>query len=343
MDHGCDPQPNDEGAPTLRGSQLLRAMAKVAVTPSKVALLLVLVLAALVCGRLGVWQLDRAYERANLAQQHEIAESEVQEPVALAQKLKPQETFGGDLVGQRVTVSGTYEPGNQLLVTGRSVNGESGFLILDSLLVTEDGSNGASWENLSGNPRLPVVRGWVPSNAVDASGALSDEWADRARTPEQEVTLVGWLQASESTLTVSLPQGQTQSVSSAALANEWGGPMYGGYLVVSAGDEAAEAGLTMLPRPQIEGSDGLNTQNLFYALQWWVFGLFAVALWLRLVRDEALRSADGAPHNPFDVVDRLIEQDAVTADASSAEPPATEPLPEEAGTSEPASVKDSNA
>ena len=32
---------------------------------------------------------------------------------------------------------------------------------------------------------------------------------------------------------------------------------------------------------------GLNIQNLAYAAQWWIFGAFAVLLWLRLVRDEA--------------------------------------------------------
>ena len=49
----------------------------------------------------------------------------------------------------------------------------------------------------------------------------------------------------------------------------------------------ADGGPAQLPRPTIEGGTGLNLQNLFYALQWWVFGGFAVLLWVRLVRDEA--------------------------------------------------------
>src|SRR5690606_31769991 len=50
---------------------------------------------------------------------------------------------------------------------------------------------------------------------------------------------------------------------------------------------AARGGPAQLPRPTIEGGTGLSRQNLFYARQWWVFGGFAVLLWVRLVRDEA--------------------------------------------------------
>src|SRR5690606_18643358 len=66
---------------------------------------------------------------------------------------------------------------------------------------------------------------------------------------------------------------------------------YSGYLVLRSSDPeqppAADGGPAQLPRPTIEGGTGLNLQNLFYALQWWVFGGFAVLLWVRLVRDEA--------------------------------------------------------
>ncbi|WP_448631831.1 hypothetical protein [Cellulomonas soli] len=44
--------------------------------------------------------------------------------------------------------------------------------------------------------------------------------------------------------------------------------------------------------PPAGDAGGLNIQNLAYAAQWWIFGAFAVGLWLRLVRDEA---AGGPP------------------------------------------------
>lgn len=295
-----------ESQPTpqkMSKGELVRRMVKSALTPQKIILLVVFLLAAFVCGRLGVWQLDRAYERANLAKQHAIEEAANERPANLSDVLLPQSSFGGSLVGKRVVVTGEFEPENQFLVTNRTVDGQLGFLVLDSLVVTEDGSGGSSWSDLSGNPRLPVVRGWVPADAVGADGQLTDDWDSRIAAVDTPTVVTGWLQASESTLTEILPAGQTNSVSSAALANAWGGPIYSGYLVVQESDPADNQAITKLPRPSIEGSDGLNMQNMFYALQWWLFGGFAVVLWLRLVRDDAKRAALEKPINPFDILD----------------------------------------
>jgi hypothetical protein len=35
-------------------------------------------------------------------------------------------------------------------------------------------------------------------------------------------------------------------------------------------------------------------RNILYAIEWWVFGGFAVFLWWRWVRDELDRARDGA-------------------------------------------------
>ncbi|MFF2621892.1 SURF1 family protein [Oerskovia jenensis] len=255
----------------------------VARSPRMIGFLLLFLLAAGVCGRLGVWQLDRAYERAELAEQHEVAEAEAAGPEGLGVLLPPQSTFPGELVGRQAWVEGEYEPEGQLLVAGRALDGRTGYLVLTPLRVSDDGTRGASWADLSGPPVVPVVRGWVP--AADAADAAALE------VPTGEVRLTAYLQASEAAGTGGLPEGQTDSISSAALANAWGNPIYGGYLVLMESDpaqvSAADGGPHLLPRPTIEGGNGVNVQNAFYALQWWIFGLFAVALWVRLVRDEA--------------------------------------------------------
>lgn len=93
-------------------------------------------------------------------------------------------------------------------------------------------------------------------------------------------------------------------ISSAALAGQWGGPIYSGYVVLASSDPAQDEGVSLLPRPQIEGGEGLDLQNLFYALQWWIFGGFAVMLWLRLVRDEARGSAADPDEDPFGALAR---------------------------------------
>jgi cytochrome oxidase assembly protein ShyY1 len=188
-------------------------------------------------------------------------------------------------VGRQVWASGTYEPQGQTLVAGRALDGRTGYLVLTPLRVTDDGTGGESWASLSGAPVLPVVRGWVAST----------EDAEALEIPDGNIRLTGWLQASESTTGTAVPASDggvpvTDSISTAALVNTWGGPIYSGYVVLTSSDPAqptaAEGGPAPLPRPVIEGGTGVNLQNAFYALQWWVFGLFAVALWLRLVRDE---------------------------------------------------------
>ncbi len=210
-------------------------------------------------------------------------------------------------MGRRVTVTGSYEAPFQVFVPGRSAGEEQGYLVVDGLRVTDDGSNGQNWADLSAPPVLAVVRGWVPYSALDDNGAVVEQWRDTLAPPDAPVELIGWLQASEAMLSVDLPAGQVSSISTGALANTWQAPSYGGYLVVSQSNPTQPQDITLLPRPTIEGGDGVNMKNFFYALQWWVFGLFAVALWLRLVRDSArdvlVGEAPDQPANPFDLVD----------------------------------------
>lgn len=245
-------------------------------------LMLVLFLAAAtVCARLGVWQIDRAQERGEMSAKHEADEAELGTATELGDVLAPQATFPGALVGKQVRVTGEFEPDGQLFVEGRVLNDELGYLVLTPLRVIDDGTAGESWAQLSGVPVLPVVRGWVaePGDFEPLTG---------------EVEVTGYLQGSEAVELGMVGANVTDSISAGALANRWGGPIYSGYLVQATSDPAGDGSVLVLPRPTIEGGTGLNMQNLFYAIQWWVFGGFALALWIRLVRDETRGgSADG--------------------------------------------------
>ncbi|MBD9698875.1 SURF1 family protein [Flavimobilis sp. GY10621] len=240
---------------------------------------IVMIAAVAVCANLGVWQLSRAYERGAQAEQHRLDELSQAGPRALADVLVPQRAFPGAAVGASVTVTGTFET-DQLLVSGRAADGATGYLVLTPLRVSDDGSGGASWADLSGAPVIPVVRGWV---------ATPD---DAPAAPSGEVTVTGYLQSSEAVGVGIVTDGITDSISSGQLANRWGGPIYSGYLVASATDPADSEALTLLPRPTVQGGEGVNLQNLFYALQWWIFGLFAVGLWVQMLRDEARTGRD---------------------------------------------------
>ncbi|GAA4830855.1 SURF1 family protein [Luteimicrobium xylanilyticum] len=254
---------------------------RVARRPRMIGLLAVLLAFAALCGSLGAWQLDRAYARGAAAQEKELdaklAAEEARGPDGLGTVLAPQTTFTGKLVGDLVWVDGSYEANGQVLVPGRALDGRTGYLVLTPLRVSDDGTSGASWKNLSGGaPVVPVVRGWVATPAQAPAA------------PSGTVRVNGYLQASEATDTTgrTLPDGQVDSVSSAQLANRWGGPIYSGYVVLRDSDPVADPAIAVLPRPRVEGSGDVNLQSLSYAFQWWLFAVFAVFVWWRIVRDQ---------------------------------------------------------
>ena len=236
---------SDAGPPYLRTAR----------GPRMIGLLVLLLAIAAVCGRLGVWQLDRAQQRA--------AQTPGGPPavVGLADVLEPQATFSGDLAGRPVTVRGTFAD-DDVLVTDRDLDGVRGVLVVSPLVVEKTGAV------------LAVVRGW----AADAAQAA------QVPAPDGVAEVRGRLEPGEAARSV---DGEITAVSPAQLVNRWGGPMYSGYLVLEAVSPAQEPGLALVPAP--EPAAGFDLQNLAYAVQWWLFGGFAVLLWLRMVRDEARR------------------------------------------------------
>ncbi|MBU4213455.1 MAG: SURF1 family protein [Actinobacteria bacterium] len=238
-------------------------------------LLLLLAVAAVVCVRLGVWQLDRAQVHGAQAEQRRVAALVAADPAPLEQVLAPQTAFTGGLVGRKVEVTGTYDAAGQLLVAGRVHEGVTGSLVLTPLSVTVDGEQAV----------LPVVRGWT----ADPGSAQPP--------PTGTVRLIGYLQAGEAP-TGTITDGRTEAISPAQLLSAWGGPIWTGYLVLAESTPAQTGDLALLDVPSRAGS-GLNLQNLAYAAQWWIFAGFALVVWWRTVRDEARYGArDGAAVPP---------------------------------------------
>ncbi|MBO1752274.1 SURF1 family protein [Actinotalea sp. BY-33] len=239
---------------------------RTALSSRMLVLLVLLIGAAVVCVRLGVWQLDRAEVRGEGSAEELAAEQAAAPPTRLAELIDPGAGFRGELIGTKAEVSGTFED-HELLVAGRSVDGRTGYLLLTPFRVT--GGEGPE-------PVLPVVRGWVAEPHEAAAFPA----------PTGELEVVGYLQAGESRGETGLPAGQIDAVSPAELVNLWSGPIYSGYLVLAETDPPTDAVPVLLPPPTISGG-GLDLQNLAYAVQWWIFGGFALVLWLRVVRDRA--------------------------------------------------------
>lgn len=264
--------------------------------PHLIGFLVLLVAVAFVCGMLGRWQLDRAQLRGAQAEEERRAELAGAAEVDLFDVLVPGQSFAAENVGRRVVVVGEFLTEGQLLVVDRVAEKNVGSLVLTPLRVVAPGT-------AQDGSILPVVRGWVPAHTqVDsASPALV--------VPAGEVTVTGFLQSGEAMGNL-LADGRTDSISPAALVNYWGGPGYTGYLVQSGGNPAPAAELTALPMPTNEQA-GFNLRNLFYALQWWIFGGAALALWLRIVRDDAQDALEADLPDDAPVLDLVAQSEGL--------------------------------
>ena len=188
--------------------------------------------------------------------------------------LPARTAFPAAAADRRVTAQGRWDAARQVLVPGRSLDGNEGFWVLTPLLLP-DGS------------AAPVVRGWTAA----AAGAA----ADPAALPAGDVTVQGVLEPSEPADGLrpgdvsGLPAGQVPLVSAPLLVQRWPYPLLTGYVVQTASTPApaAAAGAQLRAVPPPTTRAGVAWLNLSYALQWWAFSLFGLFFWYRLVRDDA--------------------------------------------------------
>ena len=232
--------------------------------------LLVLVLVG-VAVWLGTWQWD-AWEARRAAEARDLTRGE---PVPLADVLGPDEPFPADQVGQPAILTGEWVDAGTVYVERGS-----GYWVVTPLAVGGEG-----------RPAIPVVRGVADS--------------PRAAPVSGHAELVGWLQPPEGTGALDpdptddvLPQLRV-----ADLVQRVDVDLYGAYAV--AADEVAPGNWPVGDRSRNAGTEGLGQadlaelpesgrftalRNLFYAVEWWVFGAFALFVWVRYLRDE--RSAE---------------------------------------------------
>jgi hypothetical protein len=131
-----------------------------------------------------------------------------------------------------------------------------------------------------------VVRGFVtdPTQAVAPAEAI-------------EVTVSGTLAPGESPGDAAHtdqadgvpPDGQLATLDLSLLVNRWPGALYNAFVFATAERPdvtmaVAPAAQRVPPPPLVSG--GLRWRNAAYALQWWVFALFAAYMWWRMVRED---------------------------------------------------------
>lgn len=231
------------------------------------ALLLVLIVAG-VCVRLGFWQLDRLEQR----RQYNRAVSEaMQDPPILldAAGLDSISRNPSGFLYRRAVATGLFEPGSEVLLRGRAEGGRPGVHLISLLRL--DGT---------GEPIL-VNRGWIPS----ADAATADPRPFRQGGPR---TVEGILHAMPppdsdaaglpiqlSDTTISSYRRLTSEAFPPSVARE----LPALYLQQVTGSGAGAELPVPVPVPELtEGS------HLGYAIQWFSFAAIAVVGFLITVR-----------------------------------------------------------
>lgn len=228
----------------------------------------------------GVWQFE-AWEQRREAEARDLSESA---PVALLSVLDGDDAFPGEDVGRPVELTGDWRPEETFFVADREdprpagtqegADREPGWWVVTPVAV--DGTDSA----------IPVVRGWV------------DAPVDPAPPAAAPVEVTGWLQPSEGRgLTDDDPTDDVlPELRIASLTQRVGIDLFSGYVVahavdggeLDAGDVPAAVGPNDLPEVGIFTA----LRNLLYAIEWWVFGVFAAFIWWRFGRDEVVAAAE---------------------------------------------------
>jgi cytochrome oxidase assembly protein ShyY1 len=122
-----------------------------------------------------------------------------------------------------------------------------------------------------------VDPGFLPtSDASSHTDAIPDP-------PSGEVTVTGWLVASEAAPPTDrdMPAGTIGSIHLPSLANLVDHPLYDGFVRV---EPESATGLQAEPPPDRLTGGTWPVRNIAYAIQWWFFGLAALAFWAAVLR-----------------------------------------------------------
>lgn len=225
-------------------------------TPGLIGLHVFAVVAVVFCVVMGLWQAG-VYDSRKV---DERADRQEVPRVAFAGLWGPDEPFEARLNHRPVSVTGTFAPADQQVwVTGKEQAGRTGAWLLAPVVIDGDA--------------LMVVRGWSPT-----TGELP-------AVPDGEVTFDAVIEPGESTAAAYDPDERTiGSVRIPSLLNVTTYDLWSGFVIST--DADVSGGLDLVPPPEPgDVSWTVGLRNLAYAVQWWVFGAFAVFMWWRMATE----------------------------------------------------------
>ncbi|QNN63877.1 hypothetical protein H9L06_03990 [Leucobacter denitrificans] len=274
------------------------------------ALILALVVAS-VFAWLGQWQMENAI-RHNV---DELTNTETVRPID--ELTDPIPGIPEIAAGAVVSIDGAFVAGDYAIVSDRLNSGSEDpendpDRALGSWVVAHFERDGEQVASLS------VAVGWAPSDS-EAQSAI--ERLDAM--PAETLMIEGRYLPPEAPETPARSDDPhtMRTMLPAHLVNIWDtapeGPIYGGYLVLHPSNDAtstllSEAGLTPIDSVAPDEPERVSWLNVFYAIEWVVFGVVALFLWYRLARDawekehemmllmeaEANAAAESATQNP---------------------------------------------
>jgi cytochrome oxidase assembly protein ShyY1 len=129
---------------------------------------------------------------------------------------------------------------------------------------------------------------WLVTPFVVGDRALLVVRGEGAEAPRSDATtLEAVLRPSEPGGTALSPDRSTNAITVPVLLNDLPQRLYAGYAI-----SLTDTGLPLVepPEPGVSWTEGLR--NLAYALQWWIFGAFAVFMWWRMASENVAEARE---------------------------------------------------
>ena len=237
--------------------------------PQAVPTVLVVILLPLFCG-LGIWQLDRAEQKRQLAASLEARRKLPAYPLNQGLPEPSEREF------RRVVAVGRFLAQKSVLIENRKHQGKRGFHVITPLQLESSGAI------------VLINRGWIPHDRL-ASGQPPP-------APSEQVRLTGVLTLPEPpALELDYTSGVTDETPRWPFLTldhftRWSGLDILPIAVLQAPEEGEPDGFVRSwPLPQVS-----DAMHIGYAIQWFSFALIALLIWLRLSLHKAVKQEPSA-------------------------------------------------
>jgi len=209
---------------------------------------------------LGEWQFGRLHDREE--RNAHARENLAMTPVPVEQLMSADRGVTKAQEWSRVTMTGTYQPDDSVVVRYQTRDGIAGVDVVTPLRL----ANGIG---------VLVDRGWIRTENIGSA------LAEAPAPPAGEVTVVGWVRADATGDSTQVSERSVRAISSVAIGQQLDYPLLRGFV-----DAETETPPSAEELVRAELPDLGSGPHFFYGLQWWFFGLLAIFGFGYLAYDE---------------------------------------------------------